>query len=103
VHHYSDDVTLTVVVAVVDSRTPRMPDTLSTTATVLGVSAGAASGEQLAGAAMSAAADGREIVGILVADPEPTDHTTGRTPQLGRPAQRRLPVRLKSITTEIRR
>ena len=73
---------MTVVVAVVDSRSPRVPDTMRTTATVLGVSAGAATADQLARAAMSAAVDGREVAGILVADPEPTDRTTGRIPQL---------------------
>jgi hypothetical protein len=52
---------------------------------------------------VSADADGRELTVILVADPEPTDHTTGRIPQLSRPAQRRLPTRLKGMKTEIRR
>ena len=97
------DAALTVVVVVVDGRSPRMPDTMRTTATLLGVSSGAATAEQLARVAVSADADGREITGILVADPEPTDHTTGRIPQLSRPAQRRLPTRLKGMTTEIRR
>jgi len=85
---------LSIVVAVVDSRTPRVPPTMRTTATVLGVSAGAATADQLARAAMSAADDGREISGILVADPEPTDRTTGRIPQLPR-RHRRQPTRLK--------
>jgi capsular polysaccharide biosynthesis protein len=97
------DAALTVVVAVVDGRSPRMPATMQTTATVLGVSSGAATAEQLARVAVSADADGRELTGILVADPEPTDHTTGRIPQLSRPAQRRLPTRLKGMKTEIRR
>ena len=75
--------TLTVVVAVVDGRTARRcPTTMRTTATVLGVSAGAATAEQLARVAVVAAADGREISGILVADPEPTDRTTGLIQQL---------------------
>jgi len=53
---------------------------------------------------MSAALDGREIAGILVADPEPEDRTTGRIPQLQGPTHRRLlPTRLKGITTEIKR
>ena len=94
---------LTVVVAVVDSRTPQLPDTIRTTTTVLGVSAGAATAEQLARAAVSAAADGREVAGILVADPESSDHTTGYVPQLAQPMRHRLPTRLTSTTTEIRR
>ena len=93
---------LTVVVAVVDGRSPRMPATMRTTATVLGVSAGAATAEQLARVAVSAAADGREVAGILVADPDSADRTTGRIPQLARP-QRRQPTRLEGMTTEITR
>jgi hypothetical protein len=97
------DAALTVVVSVVDGRSPRIPDIMRTTATVLGVSSGVATAEQLARVAVSADADGREVSGILVADPEPTDHTTGRVPQVSRPAHRRQPTRLKGITTEIRR
>jgi hypothetical protein len=52
---------------------------------------------------VNADADGCEITGILVADPEPTDHTTGRVPQVSRPARRRQPTRLKGVTTEITR
>ena len=74
-----------------------------TAATVLGVSAGAATAEQLARVAMSAALVGRDIAGILVADPEPTDRTTGRIPQLPRPSHRRLPTRLMGMMTEIKR
>ena len=97
------DATLTVVVCVVDGGSPRIPDMMRTTATVLGVSSGVATAEQLARVAVNADADGREITGILVADPELTDHTTGRIPQLARPAHRRRPTRLKGITTEITR
>lgn len=97
------DAALTVVVSVVDGRSPRMPDTVHTTATVLGVSAGVATAEQLARVAVNAGTEGHEITGILVADPEPADHTTGRVPQLSRPLQLRQPTRLKGITTEIRR
>jgi capsular polysaccharide biosynthesis protein len=98
------DAVLTVVVMAVDGRSPRIPDTAhTTTSTLLGVSSGGASAEQLARVAVGADVDGREITGILVADPEPADHTTGRIPQLSRPARRRLPTRLKGISTEIRR
>jgi capsular polysaccharide biosynthesis protein len=97
------DTSLVVVVAVVDSRAPKMPDTIRTNATVLGVSAGATTAEQLARAAVAAAADGREITGILVADPDPADQTTGRVPYLARPTRRKLPNRLRGIVTEIRR
>jgi hypothetical protein len=94
---------LTIVVTVVDSSTPRMPGTMHTAAAVLGVSAGAATAEQLARAAVCAAVDGRDVVGILVADPEQTDRSTGRVPRLVQPPRRRMPTRLNALTTEIRR
>jgi capsular polysaccharide biosynthesis protein len=97
------DAELTVVVGVVDGRNPQVPDMMRTTATLLGVSAGAATADQLARAAVSAVSDGREITGILVADPDSDDATTGRLPQLGRRGQRRLPTRMTGIATEIRR
>ncbi len=97
------DTALVIVVAVVDSRAPEMPGTMRTNATVIGVSAGAATAEQLARAAVAASADGRDITGILVADPETSDQTTGRVPHLARPARSRLPNRLRGIVTEIKR
>ena len=92
-----------VVVTVVDGGAPRMPDTVRTAATVLGVTAGAATAEQLARAATAAAADGREIAGILVADPEPGDQTTGRIPHLASAVRRRMPTRDNDVPTESRR
>jgi capsular polysaccharide biosynthesis protein len=83
--HQQPGAMLTVVVTVVDGRNPRLADAMRTTATVLGVSAGAATGDQLARAVTSAGADGREMAGILVADPEPTDRTSGRIPREMRP------------------
>lgn len=97
------DTALVIVVAVVDSRAPKMPDTMRTNATVIGVSAGAATAEQLARAAVVAASDNREITGILVADPDPDDQTTGRIPHLDRPVRHRRPSRWRGIVTEIRR
>jgi capsular polysaccharide biosynthesis protein len=94
---------LTVAVVVVDGRAPRMPDTMRTTTTVLGVSAGKITAEQLARAAVAAAADHRDVTGILVADPEATDRTTGRIVPLARPRHRRLPNRLNGLITEVRR
>jgi capsular polysaccharide biosynthesis protein len=98
-----EDTALTVVVVVVDGRTPKMPATVPTAMTVIGVSAGRATADQLARTAVAAEADGREVSGILVADPDPADVTTGRVPRLMRPPRRRLPNRLKGVVTEIRR
>ena len=94
---------LTIVVTVVDSNTPRMPGTMRTAAAVLAVSAGAATAEQLARAAVCAAVGGGDVVGILVADPERTDRSTGRIPRLVQPRRRRMPTRLNGYSTEIRR
>lgn len=94
---------LTVVVDVVDGKNPQLANTMRTTATLIGVSAGGATAEQLARVAMSAAVDGREVAGLLVADPDPSDETTGRIPQLPRPAPR-MPTRTTDgTTTEVRR
>jgi capsular polysaccharide biosynthesis protein len=94
---------LVIVVAVVDSRVPEMPYAIRTNATVIGVSAGGTTAEQLARAAVATTADGCDISGILVADPLETDQTTGRIPRLTRSAGSRLPNRLRGIGTEIRR
>jgi capsular polysaccharide biosynthesis protein len=90
-----------VVVAVVDGQDPRIPDTARTSATVLGVSAGKATAEQLAQAATAASVDGREIYGILVANPDPDDQTSGRIPRLTAPG-RVLPTRVNGLSAEIR-
>ncbi len=96
------DALLTVVVAVVDGQHPQIADTMHANATVLGVSAGAATAEQLAWVAAAAGAGGREITGILVADPDPADPTTGRLPQLARLARRMGPTRMTGTTGETR-
>jgi capsular polysaccharide biosynthesis protein len=96
-------VALTVIVAVVDDRNPQVAETTRTTATVLGISAGAVTAEQVARAAASAAAAGRDITGILVADPDREDHTTGSLPQLSRPTQRRGPTRITGTAAGTRR
>jgi capsular polysaccharide biosynthesis protein len=97
------DTALTVVAAVVDGNDPQVPDTMRTGATVLGVSASAATAEQLARVAMAASLDRRDVSGIIVADPEPTDQTTGVIQQLPQPPNRGLGTRLRGMTTEIKR
>jgi hypothetical protein len=91
----------TVVVVVLDGRDPQIPAAARTTATVLGVSAGGATAEELARAATATAADGRDIDGILVANPDTGDQTTGRIPRLS-PVRRALPTRSNGVSTEIR-
>jgi capsular polysaccharide biosynthesis protein len=94
------DAELIVVVAVVDSLAPDIGDTIHTDTMVLGVSAGAATAEQLARVAASTA-DGRYLAGILVADPDRADPTTGRLPRLGRRTQ--MPTRITGTVMATRR
>jgi hypothetical protein len=70
---------------------------LPTDSTVLGVTAGVATAEQLARVTAGAGALGRHIDGILVADPDSSDPTTGRIPQLGK-TRRVRPTRLTGMT-----
>jgi capsular polysaccharide biosynthesis protein len=94
---------LKVIVAVVDGQAPKVAETIRGDVTVLAVSAGTATAEQLARVAVSAAASGRDFAGVIVADPEPDDKTTGRLPQPARRPGRRQPTRLTGTTTETRR
>jgi hypothetical protein len=96
------DVALTVLVTVVDGTNPQWGGKLPATATLIGVSAGGATAEQLAATAMKVTGRGREVVGLLVADPDQSDRTTGRIPQLPRPVPR-MPTRLTGISTEVSR
>ncbi len=73
---------LTVAVVVVDVKNPELPPTVRTTTSLLAVTSGATSAEQRARAAVGITSDGRDIAGILVADPDSSDRTTGRLPQL---------------------
>jgi len=96
------DVALTILVTVVDEAKPQPVSELPVTATLIGVSAGGATAEQLAAVAMAATDKGREVIGMLVADPDQSDRTTGRIPQLPRPVPR-MPTRLTGLTTEVTR
>lgn len=98
-----DTEALRVLVSVVDRQLPRVEETARAAVTVLAISPGTATAEQLARVAVSAAADGRNIAGIIVADPDSADRTTGRLPQPGRPSRRRIPTRVNGTTTETRR
>jgi hypothetical protein len=45
--------------------------------------------------AVGVAADGRDITGALVANPLPSDRTTGSLPQFSQPQRRRGPAHTK--------
>jgi len=85
---------LTVVVAALDRRAPRMPRLDRATTVVLAVSSRAASSEDLARVAVAAYEAGFRISGVLVADPDPFDQTTGRLLPHERLQQPPLPSRV---------
>jgi capsular polysaccharide biosynthesis protein len=85
---------LTVIVGVVDARTPDVRQTARGHLTLLAVSAAAVSAEQLSRILASAAGAGRAISGVLVANPIPGDETTGRVPQISRLARTGIPTRM---------
>jgi capsular polysaccharide biosynthesis protein len=85
---------LTVAVATVDGTAPRAGTTMRTDVTLLAVTAGTVTAEQLARVVASAASVGRIIDGVIVGNPVPGDHTTGRMPQIARPQQAMMPTRV---------
>jgi hypothetical protein len=83
-----DGARLVVLLLAVDARQAQFPQTMPTGTTLVGVSSGGATAEQLARIATAAAADGRDIDGIVVADPESADQATGRIGSPSRSARR---------------
>ncbi len=88
---------LTVIVTTVDDAAPQVSEAVRAHATVLAVSPRVATPEQLARVAASAADAGGNVVGIMVANPEPDDATTGFAPAMGR-QPRVLPTRMNGTT-----
>ncbi|RYP85554.1 hypothetical protein EKO23_12425 [Nocardioides guangzhouensis] len=92
-----DEAELTVVLAVVDRRDPELLELPRTAATVLAVSAGSATADDLARLAVVADDAGYWIDGIVVADPDNLDRTTGRLLAGERAQQAALPMRLTGL------
>jgi hypothetical protein len=88
---------LTVIVTTVDDGAPRGSEAVRARPTVLAVSPRVATPGQFARIAASAADAGGNVVGIMVANPDPDDVTTGFAPGLGR-QPRALPTRINSTT-----
>jgi len=95
-------VALAVVIDVVDCAAPRAGSRERADVTVLGVSAGVVTEVELVRVAVSCADAGQRIAGMLVADPDPQDRTTGRVPQMTPRKQRGLPTRMTGTTTRTR-
>jgi len=89
---------LTVMLVIVDRRQPNLGDTPRTAATILSVSAGTATAQELARVAVAVDDAGRRIHGIVVADPDQADLTSGRHTMEERSRRHPLPVRLTGIS-----
>jgi hypothetical protein len=94
---------LTVVATVVDTGAPFVPAALRVAPLVLGVSAGAVTREQLARTAAAVTEAGGRISGIIVADPDPDDSTSGRGQNPARTGQRGPTTRVNDAAMETRR
>jgi capsular polysaccharide biosynthesis protein len=85
---------LSIHLVVVDRDAPHLAGTERTTNTIVALSSGVVTAEELARLAVAAAADDRNIDGLVVTDPDPTDRTIGRVSQSVRRSNSRLPTLL---------
>ena len=76
---------------------PYLGDTPATAATVLSVGTATATEQELARVAVAVDDAGRRIDGIVVADPDQSDRTSGRHTMAERSRQLALPTRLTGI------
>ena len=97
--HDGPQVDLTVVLAVLDRDDPKLLDVPAGSVVVLALSAGSATAEQLARLAVAVDEAGERIHGVIVADPDNLDQTTGRLLQHDRMQQMPLPMRLTGTPT----
>jgi capsular polysaccharide biosynthesis protein len=87
-------VDLTIVFAVADRREPTLLEVPATAVTMLAISPGVGTREELARLAVAVDEAGGRIDGVVIADPDPSDRTTGRRTLDERALQAPLPVRL---------
>jgi capsular polysaccharide biosynthesis protein len=90
---------LTIILVVVDRKQPDLRDAPTTEATILSVAAGTATEQELARIALAVDDTGRRIDGIVVADPDRTDRTSGRHTMDERSSRPALPVRLTGLAS----
>jgi capsular polysaccharide biosynthesis protein len=88
---------MTVVLAVLDRHEPELLPAPETSVTVLALASGAATAEEVARAAVTADDAGSRIDGVVVADPDNLDRTTGRLLQHERAQQVPLPSRMPGV------
>ncbi|MFC7360845.1 Wzz/FepE/Etk N-terminal domain-containing protein [Nocardioides astragali] len=92
-----DATALTIVMAVVDREHPALTDLPRVSSTVVAVSSGAATADELARLALAADSAGIQLDGLIVVDPEDLDRTTGHLSRRDRDEQRPLPTRLTGL------
>jgi capsular polysaccharide biosynthesis protein len=88
---------LTIVLAVMDTREPTLDAVQPTAVTVLAIAPGVGTREDLARLAVAIDDAGSRIDGIVVADPDPSDRTTGRRTLEERARQVPLPLRVTGV------
>jgi hypothetical protein len=92
---------LTIILVVMDRRQPSLGDQPPSVATILSVAAGTATEQELARVAVAVDDTGRRIDGIVVADPDRTDMTSGRHMMDERSRRPPLPVRLTGLASGV--
>jgi capsular polysaccharide biosynthesis protein len=90
---------MTVTLVVVDRKHPNLGGTLTSVATLLSVAAGTATEQELARVAVAIDDAGRRIDGIVVADPDQTDRTSGLHTMDERSRRLALPTRLTGVAS----
>jgi len=88
---------MTISLLVVDRKQPQLRDIGASARTILAVASGTATAQELARVALAVDDASRSIDGILVADPDHSDRTSGRHTMDERSRQVALPVRLTGI------
>jgi hypothetical protein len=86
--------------AVVDRQQPVLGDLRRADAIVLIVSSGTATEEDLARVAVAAYEAGGRFTGVVVADPDSLDHTTGRLLQAQRAVEPPMPMKLTGVESD---
>ena len=92
-----ETIDLTIILIVVDRREPDLGEAPATATTMLSVAAASATEQELARVAVAVDDAGRRIDGIVVADPDRMDWTSGRHTMDERSRRVALPVRLTGI------
>jgi hypothetical protein len=94
---------MTIVLTVVDPGGPDLGAVPWTASTVLAVAAGTATKVELARLAVAVDSSGRQVDGVIVADPDPADRTTGRRTLDRRVRQTPLPLRVTGASSAVHR